>query len=199
MFYDRDILGLWVSGEGMVYRDFNKDTMKINRDDVPDELGIYCGVDWGYEHKGSIVVLGDDDQGNTYLLEEHTEQYKEIDYWVNIAKNIQERYGYNVVFWADSARPEHVARFQRENITTYNADKSILSGIESVAKRIKSGHFKVANGASDKFYDEIYQYIWNESTGLPEKKNDDVMDAMRYAIYSKHKNTEAEFLNSPYI
>ncbi|MDM8277838.1 PBSX family phage terminase large subunit [Ligilactobacillus aviarius] len=199
MFYDRDILGLWVSGEGMVYRDFNKDTMKINRDGVPDELSIYCGVDWGYEHKGSIVVFGDDDQGNTYLLEEHTEQYKEIDYWVNVAKDIQERYGYNVVFWADSARPEHVARFQRENITTYNADKSILSGIESVAKRIKSGHFKVVNGASDKFYDEIYQYIWNESTGLPEKKNDDVMDAMRYAIYNKHKNTEAEFLNSPYI
>ena len=74
-----------------------------------------------------------------------------------------------------------------------------MSGIESVAKRIKLGHFKVVNGASDKFYDEIYQYIWNESTGLPEKKNDDVMDAMRYAIYNKHKNTEAEFLNSPYI
>ena len=52
---NRDILGLWVSGEGMVYRDFNKDTMKISRDDVPDELSIYCGVDWGYEHKGSIV------------------------------------------------------------------------------------------------------------------------------------------------
>ena len=68
MFYDRDILGLWVSGEGMVYRDFNKDTMKISRDDVPDELSIYCGVDWGYEHKGSIVVLGDDDQAILIFL-----------------------------------------------------------------------------------------------------------------------------------
>ncbi|HFR3411256.1 TPA: PBSX family phage terminase large subunit, partial [Streptococcus suis] len=37
----------------------------------------------------------------------------------------------------------------------------------------------------EKFKDEVYQYVWNEKTGEPEKKNDDVLDALRYAIYSK--------------
>ncbi|KRL48035.1 PBSX family phage terminase [Lactiplantibacillus paraplantarum DSM 10667] len=197
MFYDRSILGLWVSGEGMVYRDFNKDTMVIPRSKLPDNLNYYCGVDWGYEHKGTIVVMADDRDGNTYLIEEHTRQFEEIDYWVTIAKEIQERYGKKLKFWADSARPEHVARFQREGLKAFNAKKSVLSGIESVAKCMKQGHFFVIKEAIDAFLDEIYQYVWDEATGLPVKLNDDVMDALRYAIYNTHERLKARTIKKP--
>ena len=57
MFYDRDILGLWVSGEGMVYRDFNKDTMKINRDDVPDELTFIVVLTGDMNTKVQLLFL----------------------------------------------------------------------------------------------------------------------------------------------
>lgn len=197
MFYDRSILGLWVSGEGMVYRDFNTDTMVIPRSKLPDNLNYYCGVDWGYEHKGTIVVMADDRDGNTYLIEEHTRQFEEIDYWVTIAKEIQERYGKKLKFWADSARPEHVARFQREGLKAFNAKKSVLSGIESVAKCMKQGHFFVIKEAIDAFLDEIYQYVWDETTGLPVKLNDDVMDALRYAIYNTHERLKARTIKKP--
>ena len=197
MFYDRSILGLWVSGEGMVYRDFNKDTMVIPRSKLPDNLNYYCGVDWGYEHKGTIVVMADDRDGNTYLIEEHTRQFEEIDYWVTIAKEIQERYGKKLKFWADSARPEHVARFQREGLKAFNAKKSVLSVIESVAKCMKQGHFFVIKEAIDAFLDEIYQYVWDEATGLPVKLNDDVMDALRYAIYNTHERLKARTIKKP--
>ena len=76
LFYDREILGLWVSGDGLVYRDFDKSKMVIPRSSVPDDLHIYCGVDWGFEHKGVITVWGDDTKGNIYMLEEHTSKYK---------------------------------------------------------------------------------------------------------------------------
>lgn len=197
MFYDRSILGLWVSGEGMVYKDFNKDTMVIPRSKLPANLNYYCGVDWGYEHKGTIVVVADDQVGNTYLIEEHTRQFEEIDYWVAIAKDIQRRYGRNIKFWADSARPEHVARFQREGFKAFNAKKSVLSGIESVAKCMKQGHFFVIKEAIDAFLDEIYQYVWDEITGLPAKLNDDVMDALRYAIYNTHERLKARTIKKP--
>ncbi|MDG6770352.1 PBSX family phage terminase large subunit [Lactiplantibacillus plantarum] len=197
MFYDRSILGLWVSGEGMVYKDFNKDTMIIPRDKLPNDLKYYVGVDWGYEHKGTIVVLGDDKNGNTYLVEEHTKQYKEIDYWVSVAKDIQKRYGKRVKFWADSARPEHVSRFKREFIDCFNAKKSVISGIESVAKLIKTGHFFVVEESIESFLDEVYQYVWDEKSGLPVKANDDVMDAIRYAIYNTHERIKAKVTKKP--
>lgn len=185
MFTERGIYGRWVSGEGAVYRDFKED-MLISIDDIPtDDITIYyAGVDWGYEHHGSIVVCGQTADGRVYLLEEYAAQYQEIDYWVEIAKDIKLRYG-DIYFYADSARPEHVARFEREHLKCVNADKSVLSGIEQVAKLMKQGRFFVCSEKVEKFKDEVYQYVWNEKTGEPEKKNDDVLDALRYAIYSK--------------
>lgn len=188
MFTERGIYGRWVIGEGAVYRDF-EESMYIK--EIPDEITkIYAGVDWGYEHFGSIVVIGETSDGSVYLLEEHAYQYKEIDFWVDLAKNIKERYG-NITFWADSARPEHVARFQREQLRTFNANKAVLSGIEEVAKLMKAGRFFVVSNKVSKFKDEVYQYIWNEKTGEPVKENDDVLDAVRYAIYSQHSQPKA--------
>ena len=182
VFTERGIYGRWTSGEGAVYRDFDENKHYV--DELPDHFTeIYGGVDWGYEHWGSLVVVGKTSDGTTYLIEEHAAQHEEIDYWVNIARDIQNEYG-NIPFYADSARPEHVARFNRENIKTYNANKSVLSGIEEVSKLLKTGKFFVYEPNVKKFKEEIYQYIWNEKTGEPVKEHDDVLDALRYAIYS---------------
>lgn len=185
VFYDRDILGLWVTGEGIVYQDFDKDKMLIPTNKIPDGLHYYCGCDWGFEHLNSIGVFGDDDDGNCYFIKEYTGQHKFIDHWVSVAKNIQEQYGRNVIFYCDSARPEHVNEFQANGINAINANKNVLSGIETVSSLMKTGHFFVNENGIDKFLDEIYQYVWNERTGEPVKEHDDVMDMMRYAIYSK--------------
>lgn len=183
MFYDRDIRGLWVTGEGVVYSDFDSNKHFIS--DVSDvEFETYiAGVDWGYSHFGSIVVFGKDKLNNWYLLEEHAKQFKEIDYWADVALDIKARYG-NINFYCDSARPEHVERFRRERIRAINADKSVLSGIEEVARLIKLGRFFVVSDKVKVFKKEIYNYVWDEKTGNPVKENDDVMDSMRYAIYS---------------
>lgn len=183
MFYDRAILGLWVSGDGVVYQDFNEKTMVKKGLSVPRDAVFYAGVDWGYEHLGSIVVMADYG-GSTYLIEEDTEQYKEIDYWVTRAKQVKAKYG-NIRFYADSARPEHVARFNREGIRCINANKAVLSGIEEIASLMKQGRFYVDSNASG-FLNEVYEYIWDEKTGMPVKQHDDCMDAVRYAVYSQH-------------
>lgn len=188
MFYDRDINGLWVSAEGVVYRDFDASKHYIQSKDLPQLSTFYCGVDWGYEHWGSIVVIGETEDGVTYLVEEHAAQFEEIDYWVDIAKGIQERYGSRIPFYCDSARPEHVARFTREHIKAKNADKARLSGVEEVAKRFKQDKLFVCRDKVKKFRDEIYQYVWDKKNGEPIKLYDDVLDALRYAIYTHSKD-----------
>ena len=190
MFYDRDILGLWVTGEGIVYQDFNKDTMVIDDSEIPEGLHYYCGVDWGYEHPNPILLLGDDDQGNTYVLRDYTKKHKFINYWVNIAQNLQDEFGHNLIFYADSARPDNVNEFQTAGINCINANKNILSGIECVAQKMREGKFFVAESCSQGLMNEIYQYAWDENTGQPLKENDvrhnDRLDALRYAIYSRN-------------
>lgn len=187
MFWDRDIRGLWVSADGVVYQDFDSSKHYINSTDVPKLSTFYCGVDWGYEHWGSIVVIGETDDGTAYLIEEHASRLEEIDYWVDIAKGVQERYGSRVPFYCDSARPEHVVRFQREGIKAVNADKARLSGVESVAKLFKTDKLYICRDKVSKFPNEIYQYVWDKKKGEPIKEFDDVLDALRYAIYNHRK------------
>ncbi|MFA9413291.1 PBSX family phage terminase large subunit [Streptococcus sp. E29BA] len=185
MFTERGIYGRWVIGEGAVYRDFSEDCYllaeKVPTDDI---VAYFAGVDWGYDHHGAIVICGKTADGRVYLLEEVARQYQEIDFWVEVAKDMKQRYP-RLKFWADSARPEHVARFQREGLNCHNADKSVLSGIEQVAKLMKQNCFFVVADKVTKFKDEIYQYVWNEKSGMPQKHDDDVLDALRYAIYSQ--------------
>lgn len=190
VFFERGIYGRWVIGEGAVYRDFKEESY-ISSDDVPyDKITkYYAGVDWGYGHYGAIVVLGKTPDGDVFLIEEHAKQYKEIDYWVDIALGIKERYG-NITFYCDSARPEHIARFYNEKLKAISANKSVISGIEQVAKLMKMNKLFVVSDKVSKFKDEVYQYVWNERSGEPEKHDDDVLDALRYAIYSEEVMTK---------
>jgi len=188
MFTDRDIYGHWVAAEGVIYKDFDQNRHYISREDFK-EVNIvkhFAGVDWGYEHHGSIVVMGKADDGKVYLIEEHAAQHQEIDDWVRIAKDIKDRYG-NINFYCDTARPEHVVRFRRERIRAINADKAVISGIEEVASLFKTDRLFVVSDNVTRFKEEIFLYVWNENTGEPVKKWDDVLDAVRYAIYTEFK------------
>lgn len=190
MFTDRDIYGLWVSAEGVIYKDFNKNVHYITKEQFekakPKITKWFAGVDWGYEHFGAIVVLGKTSDGTIYLVEEHAAQHEEIDYWVKVAKDIKARYG-NILFYCDSARPEHVRRFRREKIKALNADKKVVAGIEEVGRLYKLNKFFIVKEAVERFDDEIYMYVWNEKTGEPVKLWDDVQDAIRYGIYTENR------------
>lgn len=180
MFYDRDINGLWVSSDGIVYKDFRKSHFV---DEIPEMVRYFAGVDWGYEHFGVIVVIGVDSNGVRYLVEEHARQYQEIEYWVDIANVFKNKYG-NIPFYCDTARPEHIVRFKKEQINAKNGSKRVLAGIEQVARMYKLNKFFIYQKIAKRFKKEIYMYAWNEKTGLPIKEWDDVQDAIRYAIYS---------------
>lgn len=188
MFYDRAILGLWASSDGMVYSMFDRNVHYVNKNDLP-EIGKYIyGVDWGYEHSGEILVVGYGVDGNYYLLKEISAKHKEIDWWVDRAKEIVEEYG-DYEFWCDTARTEHIARFTSEGLDARYADKKILDGIETVAKLFNQKRLFAVESGLDSFNSEIYEYIWDEKKGKPVKENDHCMDAMRYAIYNNEKES----------
>ncbi|WP_204172964.1 PBSX family phage terminase large subunit [Mammaliicoccus sciuri] len=188
MFYERNINGQWVSGDGVVYSDFDLELNTVTEEELNDipMKEYFAGVDWGYEHYGSIIVIGRSIKGEFYLIEEHAHQFKFIDDWVEIAKGIVERYG-NINFYCDTARPEYVTEFRKHRLRAINADKSVMSGIENVAKLFKQRKLKVVYEQMDRFKQEIYKYVWHPTKGEPIKEFDDVMDSLRYAIYTHLK------------
>ena len=184
-FYDRDILGLWTIAEGAIYADFDKAKHIVKQ--APDNIvHYYAGVDWGYDHHGSIVIIGETAGGTAYIVDGIAKQYEEIDFWVEQAHGFKKKYG-DIDFYADSARPEHVVRFNREGFKVHNARKEVIAGIEEVAKLWKNDKLFYVQGSIPRFEDEIYQYKWkpNSAKDEPLKEYDDVLDAIRYAIYTE--------------
>lgn len=184
MFYDRGVKGLWVSGDGVVYPQFDRQKHSITADQAQriNFDRIIAGVDWGWEHYGAIVVIGV--KGLYYcVIEEDATKHRYIEKWIEAAKGVIARYG-NIPFYCDPARPEHVAAFQGAGIRAYLANNRVLSGIEAVATLMQNNLFQIVYDECPRFREEIFKYIWKKNSAEPLKEMDDVLCAIRYGIYS---------------
>ena len=196
MFFDRDILGIWVASEGVVYQDFNKDVHYIKEANIGFKK-VFCGVDFGWEHYGSIVVVGLGLDDRYYLIKEYAYKHKDIEYWISIAKEIMKDYG-NINFYCDYARPDYVHKLQVNGIRAINAKKDVLEGISTVATLFKTNRLLILEDNVNIFKTEIYNYVWAKGKDEPIKSSDDVLDSLRYAIYSDMKLSGSTFNRSKY-
>ena len=196
MFFDRDILGIWVASEGVVYQDFNKDIHYIKEANIGFKK-IFCGVDFGWEHYGSMVVVGLGLDDRYYLIKEYAYKHKDIEYWIGIAKEIIKEYG-NVNFYCDYARPDYVHKLQINGIRAINAKKDVLEGISTVATLFKTNKLLILEDNVNIFKSEIYNYVWAKGKDEPIKSSDDVLDSLRYAIYTDMKLTGSKFNRSKF-
>ena len=196
MFFDRDILGIWVASEGVVYQDFNKDIHYIKEANIGFKK-IFCGVDFGWEHYGSMVVVGLGLDDRYYLIKEYAYKHKDIEYWIGIAKEIIKEYG-NVNFYCDYARPDYVHKLQINGIRAINAKKDVLEGISTVATLFKTNKLLILEDNVNIFKTEIYNYVWAKGKDEPIKQHDDVLDSLRYAIYSDMKLSGNKFNRSKF-
>ena len=196
MFYDRDILGIWVASEGVVYQDFNKDVHYIKEANTGFKK-YFVGVDFGWEHYGSMVVMGLGLDNKYYLLKEYAYQHKDIDEWINIAKDIVKEYG-SINFYCDTARPDYINKLKVSGIRAINARKEVLEGISTIATLFKTNKLLILEDNVNIFKTEIYNYVWAKGKDEPVKANDDVLDSLRYAIYTDMKLTGNTFNRSKY-
>lgn len=196
MFFDRDILGIWVASEGVVYQDFNKDIHYIKEANTEFKK-VFCGVDFGWEHYGSIVVVGLGLDNRYYLIKEYAYKHKDIEYWISIAKEIIKEYG-NINFYCDYARPDYVHKLQINGIRAINAKKDVLEGISTIATLFKSNKLFILEDNVNVFKSEIYNYVWAKGKDEPIKSSDDVLDSLRYAIYTDMKLSGNKFNRSKF-
>ena len=196
MFFDRDILGIWVASEGVVYQDFNKNIHYIKETNTQFKK-YFVGVDFGWEHYGSMVVVGLGLDNKYYLIKEYAYKHKDIDKWVGIAKDIIKEYG-NINFYCDHARPDYINKLRVNGVRAIEAKKDVMEGIATIATLFKTNKLLILEDNVDIFKQEIYNYVWARGKDEPIKQNDDVLDSLRYAIYSDIKLSGPRFDRSKY-
>lgn len=182
--FDRRYKGLWRHHEGLVYQDFNPLTMTFEGPPKAPVNEVIAGVDWGYQHPASIVVVGIGDKPTHIVLDEFYKTKQTIDLMVKAAKELKERYGIKW-FYADSARPEFIKDFNMAGLPTLEGNKEIVPGINEVRLRIKSNNLVVSKNCVNLLEElEMYSYPEEMDSEEPIKQYDHACDALRYAIYS---------------
>lgn len=87
--------------------------------------------------------------------------------------------------YCDSARPDLIAELQKAGINAINAHKDVVAGIGEVATLLHNNKLFIIYEQNMQFDKEIDAYVWKKDADEPVKTNDDVMDAVRYGIYSE--------------
>lgn len=196
VFYQRNILGLWVMAEGVIYNVFDPKTMVV--DILPEMRRYWVGVDYGTSNATTFILcgLGMDDRlyvideyyhsGSQSGLQKSPAQYsREFRHW--LAKQVDRHgnpirpewifvdpsaEGFIVQLWADGVK--RIAK----------ADNAVKSGIELVSSIIDNDLFRVHSRCRN-VLKEIASYVWDpkaqqKGEDKPLKQNDHTMDPIRY-------------------
>ena len=184
--------GLFEKMEGLVYEDWLPSVNVIPAKEIRFKE-VICAIDWGFTHPCAVAVLGIDYENNWYLIDEYYKSGKITSEIIQILKGFQVRY--NIRFWyPDPAEPDRIEEMKRSGLFPSEVNKnkdSVKFGIDQVRSLIKQNRFKVFE-ACKHFQDEIAMYHYPEE-GLkdePVKENDDLMDAVRYAVMTHQPQQE---------
>ena len=198
--------GNFVSGTGMVYSEFDENYNVIEPFDVPREWYDKISIDPGLHNPLSCHWYACDFDGNIYVIAEHYEKQKPVDYHARKIKEISERLGWNtkngkIEAIIDSAANQKTLSSEKsvtelfyENgiLASPYVNKDLFTGINRVKSYLKNSVgerklFIFKNCVN--MIREIKGYYWGQND-VPNKKDDHALDELRYYIMSRPENKE---------
>lgn len=203
VFYKRFIMGLWVLADGVVYDNFDPDTMVVDppRDAVWEENWI--GIDYGTQNATTYKLWSLYkgiwyNRGEYYYSGRETGKQKTDEQYVD---DLEDFYFDNGLTRSDTTLivDPSAASFKRSlknrGFKVVNANNDVLTGIRFMMTQMNSGVMKWTP-VSVHTIKEFNSYVWDEKAaehGIDAvvKEHDHCMDADRYfamkRLYKKKK------------
>lgn len=186
-FAKQELEGQFVTFEGLVFDAFRRE-LHIKK--PPVELSaVVAGVDWGYTNPAVILVVGQDGDGRTYVIDEWYQRRKLIGEQIEAAHAMRKTWDIER-FWCDASRPDNIKQFNLAGLpaSPYTGKRS--EGIKEIRSRLavmRDGlprHFIAPHCLHTIAEMESYcnKQVKGEYTDEPEKQNDHAMDSGRYAV-----------------
>ena len=188
--FARRYMGEFKKMSGLIY-DLPKEQIiaPIENLDAKAEVRL-MGIDWGFRNPSAISVLYLYDKA-WYIVDEWKQEERTTEEILQVANNkITEHRILRV--YPDPAQPERLEEARRKGIPMYPANKDVRGGISFLRAAIFEKRFFVYNTCRETL-SEMSMYHWmdqkiptfeKDPKEQPQKFNDHLMDAMRYAIYS---------------
>lgn len=198
-FYRQELLGEFVRPQGLVYT-VPQSAMALPPPPPPYRR-VVGGIDFGsttpHAHATAAVVVAEDQAGRYHVIAEYfakrmaDEDQERFSSWL---VETQQRYGVNR-FVADRSQAFAIELLAAGGLRVVPsptaAEASVLDGIALVQRRFARGGLFVYAEQFPATIRELGTYRWREEAHdgqdprrTPLKQNDDLMDALRYAVVS---------------
>lgn len=194
--------GRFSEGAGLVYPEFDESVHVIEPFNVPAEWQDMISIDPGLNNPLSAHWYCVDWDGNVYVVAEHFDSGKDVDFHAAAIKSISEKLGWKtdskgrVKALIDSAANQRTLAaqksvaelfYERGVLVDTNVNKDVFSGISRV-----KGYLKRGNGEANLYIfstcvnmiDEFKSYFWADGD-TPVKRDDHCMDELRYYIMNR--------------
>lgn len=205
VFYQRYILGLWVLSEGVIYDNFDRQTMS---EDIPEDMHFskyYVSCDYGTLNPTVFLLWGLND-GVWYCIKEYYYSGRETKH-----QRTDEQYANELIKFLDGIKAQiiidpsaasFITKLRSMGFTVVKAQNDVLDGIRATQTALNMGQIKFSSTCSNVFK-EFASYIWDikaEQRGedKPVKEHDHSMDALRYFVFMViYKNRTAKVSAKP--
>jgi PBSX family phage terminase large subunit len=187
VFYDRYILGKWVTAEGLIYPDV-ANGQGIVDSEPRDYVKYYISIDYGTLNPFSAGLYGLS-KGVWYRFDEYyhsgretRRQLTDAEYYDEVVKLAGKRYISEIII--DPSAASMIAEIRKHGrFSVRQANNDVLDGIRETAAAFKSGRLKVTKNCSGAIA-EFSAYRWDDKKqeDKPVKENDHAMDEIRYFV-----------------
>ena len=202
----RYVYGSWDNFEGLVWSEFDENTHLIKPFEIPKWWNKYVILDHGHRNPTAVILAATSDDGDIFIFDGHYEANQWIDYHAEV---IWKKVGdYQISQWLADPSIYHVrggmghdltiaGQYEEYGIFWDKADNDKKAGIDRVARYLKIDKelgkpriFVFDKPDLEMFVEEITDYRWQDLGGSvskndpeePIKKNDHMMDCLRYLI-----------------
>ena len=206
VFYQRYILGLWVMSEGVIYDNFDRDTMVVN--ELPNHFEkYYVSCDYGTQNP-TVFLLWGRNHGTWYLVKEYyysgraTAHQKTDEQYCQELKKFLGNIRAKIII--DPSAASFIAVLRNNGFRVQKAKNDVVDGIRVTQTAMNEGKILFSNRCPNLFK-ELSSYVWDEKAAergedKPVKEHDHACDAMRYFVYMViHKGFTAKITKRPHV
>lgn len=205
VFYKRNIDGLWVIAEGLVYGDdYNPRVHKVPQAQIEEMISegkfhsYIGGADFGYTHPMSGLIYGltgDALYPEYYQVSEFYKTHQKTESLRDWFIAEQERLDDQLkVIFCDSAEPDRIVTLQEAGLRATQSDKQIGPGINTVQSLFKSDRLYIAdtcintdNELSTYRYPNDEDSVALQAKDQPIDEDNHAVDGKRYALHNYEK------------
>lgn len=173
-FYDQEVMGEWVTFEGLIWIPTISSETPRNYDTIT------YGLDVGFTHPSAISVV-EEKYGKYHVVDEFYKSHTNDNDLVKAMKYFQQKYSPGIVY-TDPSVPRVISELNKAGIQAVPANNNVMDGLRAVRALFDTGALTIHPNCTNHI-NEMESYVWkDQDKETPVKIHDDACDALRYAI-----------------